>query len=180
MEFTTEALLQLTKPFLELGLSLSISDPVASGSLLRKKHFDEFVVPYTRRFIEGCKALGPICVTGHICGDTTAILEGMVECGYDVVSLDNAVDLRIAKQRVGDRVHLLGNVDPVNILRSGSPDDVRRNVGECFAKAWDNPKGYTIGTGCDTPLFTPMENSLAFMEAARKCSRCPVNPGNVR
>jgi uroporphyrinogen decarboxylase len=180
MEFTTQASLQLAKPFLELGLSLSISDPVASGSLLRKRHFDEFVVPYTRRVIQGCKAISPSGITGHICGDTTSILESMVECGYDVISLDNAVDLKIAKERVGDKVHLLGNVDPVNILRSGTPDDVRQNVRECFAKAWDNPKGYIIGTGCDTPLTAPLENSLAFMEEARKCAKYPLNPDNFK
>ena len=178
MEFTTLASLQIAKPFLELGLSISISDPVASGSLLRKRHFDEFVVPYSRRFVAGCKAISPCSITGHICGDTMAILEGMVECGYDVISLDNMVDLEIAKERVGDKVHLLGNVDPVNIILFGTRDDVKESVRECFARAWDSPKGYTIGTGCDTPLTAPLENSLAFMEAARKCAKYPLNPAN--
>ncbi len=178
MEFTTMASLQLAKPFLELGLSISISDPVATGSLLRKSHFDEFVVPYSHRFITGCKAISPCSITGHICGNTTAILESMVECGYDVISLDNMVDLKLAKERIGDKVHLLGNVDPVNIILFGTQDDVKASVRECFAKAWDNPKGYTVGTGCDTPLTAPLENSLAFVEMARKCAKYPLNPDN--
>lgn len=180
MEFTTRATLQLTGPFLELGLSISLSDPVASGSILRKKHFDEFVAPYTQRVTEGCKAIRPLGITGHICGDTTALLESMAECGYDVVSLDNAVDLTTAKERIGDKVHLLGNVDPVNIIRGGTPDDIRKEVRKCFMKAWNSPGGYTIGTGCDTPLATPLENSLAFMDEARKCSRYPIDPDNFR
>ena len=180
MEFTTLASLQIAKPFLELGLSISISDPVASGSLIRKRHFDEFVVPYSRRFVAGCKAISACDIAGHICGDTTAILEGMVECGYDVISLDNMVDLEIAKERVGDKVHILGNVDPVNIILFGTRDDVKESVRKCFTKAWDNPKGYTVGTGCDTPLTAPLENSLAFMEAARKCAKYPLNPDNFR
>ena len=178
MEFTTRASLQIAKPFLEMDMPVSVSDPMASGTLLRKKHFDEFVLPYTRRFIEGCKAIRPFKVTGHICGDTTALLESMVECGYDTISLDNLVDLAEAKHRIGGMVHLLGNVDPVNIIHLGSPEEVRQGVRDCFKKGWDSPRGYTIGTGCGTPLNAPLENSLAYMEAARKCAKYPLDPNN--
>ncbi|NLK52316.1 MAG: hypothetical protein GX295_07715 [Syntrophomonadaceae bacterium] len=53
--------------------------------------------------MEGCKAIRPFKVTGHICGDTTDLLESMVECGYDTISLDNLVDLAEAKHGLATR-----------------------------------------------------------------------------
>ena len=180
LDFTTQALLQLAEPFLKEGFGVSIADPVASGTILTKKMFHEFVVPYSRRFVEGCEAIkpGPICC--HICGDTTKVLEEMVECGYKILSLDNLVDLSVAKEKVGDKVHLLGNIDPISIMHQGTPEQVKAKVEECCEKAWDSPKGYTICTGCDTAYGTPLENSLAFMEEARKCSKYPMKPENFK
>ena len=178
LEFTLAASLQIAKPFLEMGLPISVSEPMASGVLLRKKNFDEFVLPYNKRFVEGCKAIRPYKMTLHICGDTTKLLESMVDCGYDTLSLDNMVDIGEAKQRVGDKVHLLGNVEPVDILQNGSQEDVKEAVRLCFKKGFDSPKGFTIGTGCDTPLDTPLENSFAYMKEARKCAKYPLDPAN--
>lgn len=180
LDFITQALLQLAKPFLEEGFSVSIGDPVASGTIVSKKKFREFVLPYARRFIEGCEAIkpGPIC--GHICGDTTNILEDIVDCGYKIISLDNKVDLAVAKEKIGGKVHLIGNVDPVDILHQGTPKQVKSSVRECFQNAWDSPCGYTISTGCDSAYGTPLENSLAFMEEARKCAKYPMKLENFQ
>ncbi len=178
MEFTLAASLQIAKPFLELNMPISVSEPMASGVLLRKKHFDEFVLPYAKRFVEGCKEIRPFKITVHICGDTTKLLESMADCGYDTVSLDNMVDITEAKTRIGDKVHLIGNVEPVGILRYGNPDDVKKAVRECFQKGFGSPKGFTIGTGCDTPIGTPLENSFAYMQEARKCAQYPLDPAH--
>lgn len=178
LEFTLAANLQIAKPFLEMGLPISVSEPMASGVLLSKKNFDEFVVPYNKRFVEGCKMIRPFKMTLHICGDTTRLLESMVDCGYDTVSLDNMVDIEEAKQRIGDKVHLLGNVEPVDILQNGSQEDVKEAVRVCFKKGFDSPKGFTIGTGCDTTLDTPLENSFMYMKEARKCAQYPLDPAN--
>jgi len=178
LSFVTEALLQLSGPFVQEGFGLMVADPVASGTMISKRAFREYVLPYSRRFVDGCKKHGPAPVRCHICGNTTEILDDIVECGYGSVSLDNVVDLTVAKERIGGRVHLLGNVDPVDILFQGSPAQVKESVRECFRKAWDSPCGYTIGIGCDASYGTPLENALAYMAEARKCARYPVKPEN--
>jgi len=178
LDFITQALLQLARPFLEEGFNVSIADPVASGTIIQKKRFQEFVVPYARRFVEGCEAIkpGPICC--HICGNTSKLLEDMVDCGYKMISLDNVVDLALAKDTVGHSVHLIGNVDPIGIVYLGTPEQVKAGVRECFQKAWDSPCGFTTSTGCDSAYGTPLENSLAFMAEARKCAKYPLSPEN--
>ena len=43
-------------------------------------------------------------------------------------------------------------------------------------KAFDNPRGFILSTGCDLPIDTPKENVLALMEAARTYGKWPINP----
>ena len=176
--FITTALIQMAEPFIKDGFTITISDPIASGSILSKKHFRSFVLPYSQRFIYSCMKLGAPPITGHICGDTTNLLEDLVECGYHALSLDNRVDLAVAKEKIGHLVGLIGNVDPVEKLYAGTTEDVRAAVRECMRKAWDSPKGYTIGVGCDSVYGVPLENVFAYMNEARKCAQYPLNPEN--
>lgn len=57
-------------------------------------------------------------------------------------------------------------------------DTTRQAVIECFRKCWDNPCGFTIAPGCDIPVQTSLENIDAYMRAARKCAKYPVQPSN--
>ena len=102
-------------------------------------------------------------------------MEDIVECGFNSFSIDNAVDLAVAKERVGDKIPLVGNVPPTDVMYMGTPEQVRQSVRDCFAKAWDSPKGFTISTGCDCPYGTPMENALAYIDEAKKCASMPYD-----
>ena len=178
MEFVTDGLLQLAREFLEIEVPINIADPVASGSVISKKQFDTFVAPYAKRFANECNAIRPFGVSCHICGNTTKILENIAACGFCNVDIDNAVDLNEAKERIGETVHISGNVDPTGVLFLGTPAQVKETVRARFREAWDSPKGFTINTGCDSAWGTPIENSLAYMEASRKCAKYPLNPDN--
>ena len=178
LRFTTAAMLQITKPFLELGCNLGISEPMASGTLLSERNFRRFVLPYLQEYIRACRAMvdHPIKISMHICGDTTQNLVAMAESGVDTLSLDNMVDLADAKERIGDKVTISGNVNPIDVMLGGTPETVEKAVKECFRKGWGSPKGFVICTGCDTPMYAPFENIDAYMAAARKCAKYPVNP----
>ena len=57
----------------------------------------------------------------HICGNTTAILEPMGQLGCDIVDLDFMVPMDKARQAMGPDQVLLGNIDPVRVLRGRLP-----------------------------------------------------------
>lgn len=177
MAFATEANIRFAKHFISQGCGIMVADPVASGTMISSAMFREFVLPYSTQFVSACAEMGLKKVAVHICGDTTPILEDICECGYTTVSLDNIVDLTTAKNRIGHRVHLMGNVDPVSLYWE-TPEIVKAAVREGCKKAWDTPCGYTIATGCDMVYGTPMENAFAFMEEARKCAKYPMQPAN--
>ena len=45
-----------------------------------------------------------------------------------------------AKETVGDKMSIMGNVSPIEILE-GTPDSIQAAVIDCFRKCWDNPRG---------------------------------------
>lgn len=178
MRFVNAVNIQSAKDFVAIGCGLSVSDPIASGTVISPRLFRKFVQPYHQEFVKACHAMGENDPCIHICGDTSAILEDMADCGYTTVSIDNKVDLGEAKRRIGDRAFLVGNVDPVNVFYNGTPEQMRAAVRKCFRQAWDSPCGFMIAPGCGTAYGTPMENALTYMDEARKCAGYPVDPAN--
>ena len=100
----------------------------------------------------------------HICGDTRPILEGMGRLGCDIVDLDSMVPLSEARAALGPDAVLLGNIDPVAVLRNGTPESVREAIAECHRQAGAR---YIVGAGCEIPRDTPLENVRALTEYAR-------------
>jgi uroporphyrinogen decarboxylase len=173
LDLCTGAIIAICQDFHRLGLSFTLCDPVASGTILKKQNYLDFVFPYTRRIVDELHRSGA-SVAYHICGDTGRIVEPMVDTGVDLLSLDNLVDMASAKEKVGGRICLVGNVDPLGIMMQGSPDDVDLAVRDCFRKAADSPSGFILATGCDIPYEGPLENLDRFMASGRKYGRWPL------
>lgn len=100
----------------------------------------------------------------------------MADTGARSLSLDNAVDLEFAKQSVGHRVRISGNILPTETMVLGTPDTVEENVKENLRKAHDSPRGYLLRMGCGLPINTRPENLHALVASARKYGRYPYDP----
>ncbi|MDR0356504.1 MAG: uroporphyrinogen decarboxylase family protein [Deltaproteobacteria bacterium] len=169
----TDAIINICKDLHSLGLSFTLCDPVASGTVLKKQNYIDFVFPYTKRIVDELHEIGA-SVGYHICGNTNNIIEPMVDAGVDLLSLDNMVDMATAKEKVGKRICLVGNVDPIGVMTDGSPADVDQSVKECFRKAHDSPCGFILATGCDIPHEGSLENLDQFMASGRKYGQWPL------
>lgn len=171
LDFVLEAQWKLAEIFLKAGISVSTSDPVASCTLISPRTYRQFAQPYEREFSRRISTYTGKPTSIHICGDTTKILNDIADAGFATFSLDNLVDLKVAKESVGHRMHLVGNVSPVSVMKDATPDVVRHEVRLCYKKAWDSPQGFTIHTGCDLPYGTPRENMYAYLEEAKLCAK---------
>jgi uroporphyrinogen-III decarboxylase len=100
----------------------------------------------------------------HICGNTRFILEGMGKLGCDIVDLDYLAPLDEARRVMGPDQVLLGNIDPVRVLRDGTPESVRSAIAACHRQAGSR---YIVGAGCEVPRGTPRDNLLALTHYAR-------------
>ena len=175
MRFATDCTVPFVREALQLGARIGIAEPVASGTLISRRQFLEFVAPYLKELIGVIKALSGGAPSLHICGNSSRIWHDMADCGAGTLSLDDEVDIAEARAAVGDRVALVGNIRPTSTMALGTVEDVRRNVLECLLKGVGNPKGYILGLGCGLPINTPIENIHAMVAAAREYGRWPID-----
>lgn len=83
----------------------------------------------------------------------------------DAVGLDWTMDIGQARQRVGDKVALQGNLDPMALY--GTPESVRRRVREIIAN-YGGGTGHVFNLGHGIDKDTPIENVQAMVSAVRE------------
>jgi MtaA/CmuA family methyltransferase len=135
----------------------------AASSLVGPQIYNEFVWPYQVKLVGAIHAAGGL-VRLHICGNTTPIVGPMGKLGCEIVDLDYPVPMDHARREMGPDQVLLGNINPVKVLRQGTPESVRAALADCHRAA--GPR-YIVGAGCEIPRDTPHENVLAMTEFAR-------------
>lgn len=174
MRKTTDAIKIIYKELISAGAIIAQCDPIASGTILHVKQYREFVKPYAIEVSDFIHECGGTNVY-HICGDSSTITSDMVDTGCDILSIDNIVDLENVKNEVGNRVTILGNIDPVGILYQGPKEAIEEAVREAILKAYDSANGYVLASGCDITQNVPVENVDAFMAAGRKYGQLPID-----
>ncbi|WP_036301277.1 uroporphyrinogen decarboxylase [Methylotenera sp. L2L1] len=95
-------------------------------------------------------------------------LEAQAEIGADALGLDWTVDIGSARQRVGDKVALQGNLDPAILL--STPEAIETDVARVLA-SYGNGNGHVFNLGHGITQWTPPENAAAMLEAVRKHSQ---------
>lgn len=175
LQLATDSALNYIDAVSALGVKPSVPEPVGSGTMISAKQFRIFVKPYLKQYMDRIKEKCGSAPTLHICGNTKAIWSDMADTGAKVLSIDNIVDLEEAKKAVGDRVTLMGNVDPIETMHDGSRKEIFENARKCISKAYDSPKGFILSTGCQLPMGTPMENIRHLMDAAWEYGSFPIN-----
>jgi uroporphyrinogen-III decarboxylase len=140
-----------------------VSSAYAGAGFISARHYREFVLPFEARVIEGFGACCPKTpVYTHTCGAIGDRLELLAETGTSGIdTLDppplGDVLLADAKRRVGGRVFLKGNVDPVGVVLLGTPDAVREEAERCLEAAAEGG-GYILSTACSVPPSAPPAN----------------------
>ena len=150
--------------------ALLISSAFAGAGFISRRQYRTFVLPFERAVVEGVKQAYPdLPVYTHACGAIGDRLDLMEETGTDGIdTLDppplGTVDLADAKQRLGQRLFIKGNLDPVATLLNGSAD-------ACFAAALERiaaakaEGGYILSSACSVAPHTPPENILQLRRA---------------
>jgi uroporphyrinogen decarboxylase len=135
----------------------------AAASQVSPRMYRQFALPYEKRIFDAVHEMGALARL-HICGDSSRIVDEMVETGADIIDLDWMVDLKGAGEKYGHRVSLLGNYDPVAVLLQGSPDEVYQATLACGR---DGGSRCISAAGCEVPVDTPHENLHAHARALR-------------
>jgi len=173
LDIVTEADILLGEALIEAGGDIIMCfDPTTSGSCISRRDYATFALPYTQRMTRALKKAGAKAILFHICGDTSDRLDLLVETGTNILSLDQ-VDFATAKEQIGRKVCLMGNIDLVKVLYKGTPEDVEKAALECIRKAGKGG-GFILAGSCAIPPGTPVENVAAISKAAKKYGTYPL------
>lgn len=160
--FNVEMALAFAKAQVDAGADIiGVGD--AAASLIGPHLYEEFVFPHEKRLIDGIHAMGTK-VRLHICGNTSAILEGIGRLGCDIVDLDYMASMAEGRTSMGPQQVLLGNMDPVSVLRNSPPATIIDVLEQCHREAGSR---HIVGAGCEIPRGTPLENVHCLRQYAR-------------
>ncbi len=94
-------------------------------------------------------------------------LEAMAETGYDALGLDWQTDIGHARARVGDKVALQGNMDPITLY--AQPEVIRNSVAKILNR-YGNGSGHVFNLGHGIlPDINP-EHVAAMVDAVQEFS----------
>jgi uroporphyrinogen-III decarboxylase len=169
-EKALQVALQYAFALTEIGIDgLLLGDTF--GGIVGPTGFKEFYLPYFQRFITEMRGrYGTRCpvIYLHICGNSTRLLELMADTGVDCIEpLDplGGVVVKDAKERVGQRVALMGGVHTVK-LAHGTLAEVEQDIQRCLSEGAPGG-GYVLACGDMLPTETSSEKVEAMLSAAR-------------
>jgi len=139
------------------------------GGNLAHAAYREFSLAYLQRVIAGLKrehagARIPAIVFTKGCGNW---LEDIAAIGCDAVGLDWSVDITQARARIGDRVALQGNLDPVVLFAAA--EIVQRETKKILA-SFGHGNGHVFNLGHGISQFTPPEAVKILVDCVHQSS----------
>ena len=145
-----------------------MADPTSSEDLISPDMFAEYSAGAIKQVIGDMKAENSdIPAFIHICGNTLNTMTQLPATGADCLSFDHAVDPAAAKKKAGRDLALMGNIDPVQEMMSGTPESIREECYRILDQAGQDG-GFILAPGCETPISSPDENVLALGRAGRE------------
>lgn len=163
LDICTDSVLRYAKALAAAGAHL-VNTGDSPVILAGPRNYTAFGLPCEQTVFDELRACG-VLTTLHICGDTTKFLELMAQSRAHSLELDTQVDMVQARAAIPDDMVMIGNIDPVDVLVNGTPDDVRRHVKRLLA-ASDRLGRFMLSSGCALAPDTPPENLQAFARAA--------------
>lgn len=167
MDISLESCFRFIDAAIETGIGFSISEPMASCTVISPKHFKKFVKPYLEKVIEYLSLKNKKTAI-HICGKTEGLWDDLSKMGFSGFSIDNVVSLKDCVDKIGSEIKIMGNIHPTTVMYSGTVNEVKVESLKCIKDGYKSPKGYLLMSGCSLPVETDIKNCEAMMDIVRE------------
>jgi len=174
---TTDYYKELVSAAIDMGADAVIfgSDlAFNTNTLMSPAQFDEFICPYLKELVDVVHDKGAKVIK-HSDGNLWPILDRLVDIGFDGIHpiQPQCMELKEVKEHCGDKVCLLGNIDCIEILPSGTEEEVEEAVKQAIRDAAPGG-GYIV---CSSNTIHPgcrPENYIAMVKATHKYGVYPI------
>ncbi len=136
--------------------------------LLSPADYETFAHPYLKRIFDSFPAMLRLY---HNDANIEPFAEHLAELDFDILNCGHELDVADLHRRIGDRVTIMGNVPPLDVLARGNPEEVTTSARNCL----EGTNGDLIlSAGGGTSPGTPAENVDALVQAVRNWKRRPT------
>ncbi len=137
---------------------ISCEDMTASPEMISPKTYKDYELEYQVRQFEAISVPKIL----HICGNVDSIVGYMGQTGANILSLEPKASARLAREKCGPDIILLGGVDTATTLFMKDAETVKQGCDESIADGIQ-----ILAPGCAVAPGTPLENLLAMVEVAK-------------
>ncbi len=134
------------------------------AGLLSRKHYLEFAHPYLRQVFQHFPR--EWVKVYHNDANIRPMLEDLPDTGFDVLNWGKSLELAEVQSRIGDRICLMGNVDPLEIGTRGTPDQVKAATRDILEKT--TGRGFILSVGGGVSPGMPRANIQALIAGVRE------------
>jgi uroporphyrinogen decarboxylase len=134
---------------------------------LSPQDYETFALPYQQQVFRKVKQTHPDTPLILLVSGSAGLLERMALAGADIVTVDWAVDMAEARQRLGREIKVQGNLDPGVLF--GSQKFIRDRILDTIRKAGN--QGHILNLGHGVLVGTPEDNVRYFFETAKQADQ---------
>lgn len=169
LEYCTDISGQFIRLMAETGVDMvSNGDSPAGPDMISPEMYRKYAMPFEKKIVEIAHELN-LPYTLHICGNTDAILNDMVQTGADAFELDYKTNIDKIHKICKDKITFLGNIDPSGIIACGKAGQVEEKARELLSIYSDTPR-FIMNAGCAIPPMTPAENIERLVHVTKSFS----------
>ncbi len=178
IELRTNKAVQAAKMLAETDFDIFFlcdDSALKNTTMINPKYHRELIVPAYKKIVREVKKAGKYAIF-HSDGFTEPYFDGLIEAGFDgVESLEPmaGMELKYVKEKYGDKLCLIGNIDVSQLLPYGTKDDVVNAVKKCIRDAGEGG-GYIMSPCTDITNSCKLENVLTMISAKKKYGKYPL------
>ncbi|MFH1730983.1 MAG: uroporphyrinogen decarboxylase family protein [Planctomycetota bacterium] len=151
----------------------------STGMLASPEIYREMVYPWHKAHVEEAHRRG-LKVLKHCCGHVWPVINELAECydAYEGIQASGGMDIKLLKERVGDRLSLWGGIWHEHIIMGGV-DDIREDARYAFEHAAPGG-GYIMGSSHSLAVGAKPENILEMKRRRDEWGIYPIDPKRFR
>lgn len=165
--YCSQVAVEMARMYIDAGMDvIAVVDPLVSQ--VSPKHIEKLLSDGFKAVFDYCRSRGALSCF-FVCGNATKQIEVMCKMGPDGVSIDENVNMVEAK-KITDQYNVTigGNIPLTTTMLYGNQEDNMKSVVDLIDSLnASSPGNFIISPGCDMPYDTPIENTIAAVQAVK-------------
>lgn len=152
------------------GDAIYIDDATATCDMISIKHYERFSLPYMTQMVDEIHRLGHKAILIYF-GGIADRLDQIVSTGADGLIMEASMktyvnDISEIAQKIGQRITLFGNIDPIGILQDADDPALDNEISRQLAAA-KHTRGFVLCNGSPITPSTPLARVQKYLRSGR-------------